>query len=242
MKKNYRIIPTFLLDNRSFVKTKLFKNPKYLGDPINIIRIFNDKFADEICILNISKSLNKNYFSYLKEIFSECFLPLSYGGKIKNIEDVRTIFKIGVDKIIFSTNLIKNKNLVINTVKEVGSQGVVGCINILERLNNYYIYLPETNEKIYNDEIINKIEEVISLGIGELILNFVSRDGTANGYDLKFLQRISKRVNIPLIVLGGAGSKKDFDDAINLGANAVAAGSYFVYMGKRNAVMLSYNK
>ena len=242
MKNNYRTIPTFLLDDRSFVKTRLFKNPKYLGDPINIIRIFNDKFVDEICILNISKNLNNNYFSYLKEIFSECFLPLSYGGKIKTIEDVRTIFKIGVDKIVFSTNLLKNKNLVKNTVKEVGSQGVVGCLNILERSNNHSIYLPETNEEIYNGEVINKIEEFISLGIGELILNFVSKDGTTNGYDLKFLQKITKKVNIPLIVLGGAGSKKDFEDAINLGANAVAAGSYFVYMGKRNAVMLSYNK
>ena len=173
MKKNYRKIPTFLLDNRSFVKTKIFKNPRYLGDPINIIRIFNDKFVDEISILNISKNLNDNYFSYLKDIFSECFLPLSYGGKITSLEDVRTIFKIGVDKIIFSTNLIKDKNLVINTVKEVGSQGVVGCLNILERSNNYSIFLPETNEEIYKDEILNKIEELISFGIGELILNFV---------------------------------------------------------------------
>jgi|MDTG01.3.fsa_nt_gb cyclase len=241
MKKNYRVIPTLLLKDRQFVKTKKFKDPVYLGDPINICRIFNDKFVDELSILNIS---NKEIidFDYLQSLFSECLLPVSYGGKIKNIEEARNIFKCGADKIIFSSNLIKNKNLVVKTVEEVGSQGVVGCLNILKVKEKFYLYLPIFNETIYIKDFKKLIEDILNLGIGEIIFNFVNRDGMRNSYDFNFIKKISNLVTIPLIVLGGANSTDDFKKAIESGANAVAASSFFVFLGKRNAVLISYSK
>ncbi len=242
MKNYHRVIPTLLLQDRDFVKTIKFSNPRYLGDPINIMRIFNDKFVDELCILNITNNLKKNNFDFLKDIFSECLLPLSYGGNIGSIEDVRKIFKIGADKIIFSSNLYQKPELVKETIKEVGSQGVVGCVNVIENANNYSIYLSGTKELIHTNNIQDKIKELVDFGLGELIINFVSRDGMKSGYDYNFIKKISTKIGIPLIVLGGANSKDDFNKAINSGANAVAASSYFVFMGNRDAVMLSYNK
>ena len=224
MISKFRVIPTFLLSERMFVKTEKFENPIYLGDPINLIRIFNDKFVDEISILNISKKTNDINFSYLKDVFSECFLPLSYGGKIKNIQDVRNMFKIGVDKIIFSTNLFKNIKLVKDAVSEVGSQGISGCINIVQKNDEYSIYLPET------------------FGLGELIINFVSRDGMRVGYDCNFIYKISKKIDIPIIALGGASSKEDFNKVVKAGANAAAASSIFVFIGNRKGVIPSYKK
>ena len=242
MISKFRVIPTFLLSERMFVKTEKFENPIYLGDPINLIRIFNDKFVDEICILNISKKTNDINFSYLKDVFSECFLPLSYGGKIKNIQDVRNIFKIGVDKIIFSTNLFKNIKLVKDAVSEVGSQGISGCINIVQKNDEYSIYLPETSEKICFNNVIEKIQEVEKFGLGELIINFVSRDGMRVGYDYNFIDKISKKIDIPIIALGGASSKEDFNKVVKAGANAAAASSIFVFIGNRKGVVPSYKK
>ena len=241
-KKMNRVIPTLLLDNQRFVKTKMFNNPNYLGDPINIMRIFNDKFVDEVCILNITQNSKKINFDYLQKVFSECFLPISYGGLINNIQDVRNIFKIGADKIIFSTNLFKNKNLVIKSINEIGSQGVVGCINLIEKDNKYLIFLPLTNELLEINSIEDYLLELINIGLGEVIINFVNRDGMRTGYDCSFIKKISNIIKIPLIVLGGANTKKDFHQAFQAGANAVAASSYFVYLGKRDAVMVSYNK
>ena len=241
-KKMNRIIPTLLLDDQKFVKTKMFDNPNYLGDPINIMRIFNDKFVDEVCILNITQNSKKINFDYLQKLFSECFLPISYGGLINNIQDVRNIFKIGADKIIFSTNLFKNKNLVIESINEIGSQGVVGCINLIEKDNKYLIYLPLTNEFLEIKSIEDYLLELINIGLGEVIINFVNRDGMRTGYDCSFIKKISNIIKIPLIVLGGANTKKDFHQAFQAGANAVAASSYFVYLGKRDGVMISYSK
>ena len=243
MKHSFRIIPTLLLKDKKFVKTFQFKNPIYLGDPINICRIFNDKLVDELSILNISDNKKSEIdFDYLQLLFSECFLPISYGGKIKNLNQVRNVFKSGADKIIFSSNLYYNKSLVAKTVEEVGSQGVVGCLNILKKNNMLYLYFPLKNEKIYLKDLTKLLQELIKIGIGELILNFVDRDGMRSGYDFEIIKKVSNLISIPLIALGGASSKSDFQKAVYYGASAVAASSYFIFKGNRNAVLISYNK
>lgn len=237
-----RVIPCLLLQDRGLVKTVNFKNPNYIGDPINTVKIFNDKEVDEIVILDIGATAQNKEpdLELLKEIASEAFMPLTYGGGIKTIEQMHQIFNAGYEKICTSSLLFEKPELIKKAVSTFGAQSVVGCIDVK---NNFFsgrtVFTHNGKRAIKKslEEIINHIKD---LEIGELIVNSITKDGTLQGYDHELIKQVSEKMTIPVIPVGGASGLADFSIAVKNGASAVAAGSFFVYNGIHKAVLISY--
>jgi len=224
------------------VKTVGFKNPRYIGDPINTVKLFNNKSVDELCILDITATIEKREpnFAYLKEIASEAFMPLSYGGGITNIDQIKTLFYIGYEKVVLNTAFVTNNDLIKKAVEYAGSQSVVASIDVkTDIFGKRKCYIEDGNVKIKEDPIILAIKAE-ELGVGEILLNSIDKDGTMSGYDLRLVQDVVKAVKIPVIACGGAGSIKDIKDVLHIsGAHAAAAGSFFVYYGEKKAVLIT---
>ncbi len=237
-----RVIPVLLMKDNGLVKTRKFKDPVYVGDPINAVRIFNEKQTDEICILDISATQNKRKpnFKKIEEIASECFMPLSYGGGISNLNDAIQLFSLGVEKIILNSVLKSDPSLITKIAERFGSQSVVVSVDCKKLfLGGYDVVSNSAKSKLSSDPIAFA-KSMVDLGAGELIVHAVDRDGMQNGYDLELINKISKSVSIPTVACGGASSIKDFELAVSHGASAVAAGSFFVFHGKHRAVLISY--
>lgn len=239
---NNRVIPSLLLSNNGLVKTIKFKKEIYIGDPINTIRIFNDKEVDELSLIDIHASKNKSgpNFQTIQRITDECFIPLSYGGGIRNIEDIKKIFKIGVEKVILNSSAISNPNLINEASKMFGSQSIVVSVDIKKdffgKLN---VIKPDNNKKIsisVNDYILDMQDR----GAGEILVNDINRDGVMQGMNLDFIKNISKELQIPLIAAGGVGDLQHIKEGIDAGASAIAVGSFFVFNGPLKAVLISY--
>lgn len=238
-----RIIPTLLIEDKGLVKTINFSNERYLGDPINTVKIFNDKGVDELCILDIRATLENRGpdFEYLEDIASEAFVPLSYGGGITTIEEIKKLFYIGYEKVIINTEFIKNPELIREASKFAGSQSIVVSIDVkTEFLGRKNCYIKSGTEKIRRNPIeLAKMAE--EYGAGEILLNSISKDGTMSGFDLELIRRVSESVSIPVIACGGAKNVEDLKLALREGkADAVAAGSIFVYYGKQKAILINY--
>lgn len=238
-----RIIPTLLIEDKGLVKTINFSKSRYLGDPINAVKIFNDKGVDELCILDIRATLEKRGpdFEYLEDIASEAFVPLSYGGGITTIEEIKRLFYIGYEKVIINTEFIKNPELIRDASKFAGSQSIVVSIDVkTEFLGRRNCYIKSGTEKIKINPIeLAKMAE--EYGAGEILLNSITKDGTMSGFDLDLIKKVSGSVSIPVIACGGAKDINDLKLALKDGkADAVAAGSMFVYYGKQKAVLINY--
>jgi len=231
------------MKNRGFYKGIKFKDHKYVGDPINTVRIFNDKEADEITILDIEASrLNKSIdFDYLKEVVSEAFMPVGYGGGIKTVEDAKRLFTIGIEKVVLNTNAVLNFDLVKSLADKFGSQSVVFSLDVKRTLLGQRVLIKSGTEKTKYEplELALIMQE---LGVGEILLNDIDRDGTFEGYDLELIKSISSKLSVPLIACGGARNLDDFRLAIQAGASACAAGSMFVFHMPHRAVVISYPK
>ena len=239
-----RIIPVLLMKNRGFYKGIKFKNHKYVGDPINTIKIFNEKEVDELIILDIeaSKKSKAIDFEYLKDVVSEAFMPIGYGGGIKSVEDARKLFSIGIEKIILNTYAMLNLNLVKELVDTFGSQSIVFSLDVKKNFfgqRHVYIFSGSKNTKQNPIDVAIKMQ---NLGVGEIILNNIDRDGTFLGYDLDLIRKISSVLSIPLIACGGAKNLEDFKLAKEAGAHACAAGAMFVFHMPHRAVVISYPK
>ena len=237
-----RIIPALLLRDNSLVKTKKFKKENYIGDPINAVKIFNDKEVDEIIFLDIcaSKKQQPN-FEMIEKISSECFMPLAYGGGIKTIEQVKKIFRIGVEKIIINSAAINDYNFLKEIINFVGSQSVIISIDVKRTIFGKYKVYSHQLEKNIETDLLDLLEIANEVGVGEVFINSVDRDGMMNGYDIELLNLVSSNINMPLIACGGAGNITHLKEGLNKGgANAVSAGSMFVYHGKHNAVLINY--
>jgi cyclase len=239
-----RIIPILLLKNRGLYKGIKFKNHKYVGDPINTVRIFNEKEVDELIIFDIiaSKENKQIDFDYIKEIVSEAFMPIGYGGGIKSIEDAKKLFSIGIEKIVLNTGAILNSNLVKELVGMFGSQSIVFSLDVKSTFlggKKVFIKSGTVNTKLNPLEVALKMQ---NLGVGEIILNDIDRDGTFMGYDIELIKTISSKLNIPLVASGGARNLNDFKLAKVAGAHACAAGAMFVYHMPHRAVVISYPK
>ena len=235
-----RIIPTLLIDNGRLVKTIQFNRPNYLGDPINAVKIFNEKLADELCILDISRNRKDIDYGFLHDLATEAFMPLSYGGGITSVEQVKKLFKIGFEKVTINSGLFSGPTLIREAVKYAGSQSIVASIDVRKTLlhgNKCFICNGSKNTRIAPIDMARKAEE---LGVGELFLNSIDRDGMMNGYDLDLIREVSSVLSIPMIACGGAGGLADIKSAIDAGAQAVAAGSIFVYYGAKKAVLINY--
>jgi cyclase len=237
-----RIIPVLLLHKGGLYKTKQFKNPAYIGDPINAVRIFNEKEVDELIILDIDSSKENKAPNYalIEEIVSEAFMPVAYGGGISSLSIAKKLFQLGVEKLIINSALQKNHNLLAEIAAIYGVQAVVACIDykkgFLGGTKAYFVN--GTKKSIYTPQELAQIAE--NAGAGELILNAIDREGTYQGYDINLLKQIVKAVNIPVVISGGASSNADFDDAKHVGASGMAAGSMFIYQRPHNAVLISY--
>lgn len=235
-----RVIPCLLVDDKRLVKTIRFRKPNYLGDPINAVRIYNEKMVDELCILDITrKRENELDFEFLHSIATEAFMPLSYGGGIQNIQQIKKLFHIGFEKIIINSSLVENPDLVTEAVKYAGSQSIIASIDVKRSFFQSYCCIKngKINTKLHPGELARRAQE---LGVGEILLNSIDRDGTMLGYDTELISKISSLTNIPIIACGGAGNLFDMKKAIISGAHAVAAGSIFVYYGAKKGVLINY--
>ncbi len=240
-----RVIPVLLLKNKGLVKTVKFKNPKYIGDPLNSIRIFNEKEVDELIFLDIDASKNamEPDYNLIKDFASECFMPVCYGGGISNIEQIKKIFTLGIEKIAINHSSLQNSNLIKQAVKIYGSQSIVVAIDIKKSFMGKYQIYNHVKKKNLKRTFLEYIKNIEDLGAGEIFINNVDLDGTQKGYDINLLKQVVKHTKIPVIACGGAGKLQDFQ-IIKKEANisAVAAGSFFVFQGKRNAVLITYPK
>ena len=239
-----RIIPCLLVHNRGLVKTTKFKDFKYVGDPINAVKIFNEKEVDELIVLDIDASINGTEPDYqmIENLAMECRMPLCYGGGIKNVEQALHIFGLGVEKIAVSSLAIKNPTMVGEIARKVGNQSIVVVIDAKKKnLSNKYeafIHNGKTNTKI---EVERLALDLVKMGVGEIVINSIDRDGTMAGYDTNLIKRIRDTISIPLTVLGGAGSYEDLGSLISAnGIIGAGGGSLFVFKGKYRAVLINY--
>jgi len=238
-----RIIPTLLLSKQRLVKTKNFKNPKYIGDPLNAIRIFNEKFVDELIILDINKRDIDNSIDYdfLKDLFSECFVPVTYGGGISSLKDADKIFKLGVEKVCVNSLALRDINMIKDFSQNFGSQSIVVSIDIYRNFfDKIEIYNHRTSQKVIKLNLEEYLNQIETLGAGEVLINSVNRDGTMSGMDLKLIENACSITNLPIIFSGGIGSIDDIKNAFKFNISGVSAGSFFVFYGPYKAVLISY--
>ncbi len=238
-----RIIPCLLLQEESLVKTVKFGNPVYVGDPINAVKIFNEKEVDELIILDIteSRSHQKPVFNLISEIAEECFMPLCYGGGIGSLEDMERLFRIGIEKISINSGAVRKPDFITEAVRLFGGQSIVVSIDVKkDPLGKYEVFINggRTGTGLHPIDFAKRMEEK---GAGEILLNSIDRDGTMQGYDIELIKNVSEAVHIPVIACGGAGRLSDFQSVIREGgASAAAAGSFFVFFGKHKAVLMTY--
>ncbi|MFA6129464.1 MAG: AglZ/HisF2 family acetamidino modification protein [Candidatus Omnitrophota bacterium] len=238
-----RIIPCLLLQGAGLVKTIKFKNEKYIGDPVNAIKIFNEKGADELIFLDIMASIEnrKPDFALISQVAAECFMPVCYGGGIKEIDDAKRIFNSGIEKISLGSGAIEKPEFIRELVRIFGSQSIVACLDVKKNLlGNYEVVIHRARKKT-GLEPWAAAKKMQDMGVGELLINSVDRDGTMSGYDLGLMQKITKNISIPVIACGGAGNLKHIAEVINEGgASSGAAGSLFVFHSKRRGVLINY--
>ena len=238
-----RLIPTLLLDGNGLVKTVSFKKKTYIGDPINTVRLFNDMEVDELTLLDINTAKNKEGINYtlLKDIASECFMPLAYGGGIKSLDDIGRMFEIGFEKVIINSATISNPKIIIEASKLFGAQSIVGSIDVKKNIwGKQQVVINGATKSIKTNPVEHAIR-LKNMGCGELLLTSVDREGKMEGFDINLIQSVTSKVDIPVIASGGAGNLSDFQKAIYIGkASAVAAGSLFVYQSKTKGILINY--
>ncbi len=239
-----RIIPCLLIKNKGLVKTVNFKNAKYVGDPINAVRIFNEKEVDELMVLDIDASFRNTEpdLKMIENLAAECRMPFCYGGGIKTADQAQRIIGLGVEKVAISSAVADNPELVSQMAKQIGSQSVAVVIDAKRKLigGNYEVYTHNGKKKTGKCPIAfaKQLEDV---GAGEVILNCIDNDGMMKGYDLALVEKIRMAINIPLTVIGGAGSLHDIGQLIKkCGIIGAAAGSLFVFKGIYRAVLINY--
>jgi imidazole glycerol-phosphate synthase subunit HisF len=238
-----RIIPVLLLRDKGLVKTIRFRDPRYIGDPINAVRIFNDLKADELVFLDIGASIENRVVSekLVTAIGDEAFMPFAVGGGITDLDQMERLFKAGAEKVVINTGAFNNPGIIEDAAKYFGSQSIIVSIDVRQTLfKRQRVYIREGREKTRLDPV-TWAERAAGLGAGEIMINSMDRDGMMIGYDLDLIRRVSDAVAVPVIACGGAGSLEDFWQGFDRGgAHALAAGSLFVYHGPRKAVLVNY--
>jgi cyclase len=240
-----RLIPVLLVHQRGLVKTRKFADPKYVGDPLNAVRIFNEKEVDEIVVIDIDATRERREpdYSMIGKLASECRMPLCYGGGVKSPEQVERIIRLGVEKVAVSSAAIADEEMVVESARRVGGQSIVIVLDVkkagfLTKRYELFTHNGSTATGIHPVDFARRMQE---LGAGEILLNSIDRDGTGEGYDLPLVDEVRREVSLPLTVLGGAGSLDDVQDLVRrYGVIGAAAGSMFVFKGKYRAVLIQY--
>jgi cyclase len=238
-----RVIPCLLLKNKGLVKTVQFKEPRYVGDPINAVWIFNQKEVDELIFLDImaTKERNKPPIELISKISDECFMPLTVGGGIRSVEDIKELLNAGAEKVSINTYAVENPSFIKEASNVFGSQSIVVAIDVKRHKKGLYEAFTNGGTRPAGIDPVSLAVEMEAVGAGEILINSIDRDGTWEGYDIELIREVSDAVNIPVIACGGAGKLEDLAAAINGGhASAVAAGSFFVFHGRRRAVLINF--
>lgn len=239
-----RIIPCLLIQDGGLVKTVRFKDPKYVGDPINAVKIFNEKEADELIVLDIDasvKGVEPNY-KQIANLAAECRMPLCYGGGIRTAEQAKKIISLGVEKVAISSAALNDPMLITRIAEEIGRQSVVVVLDhkhrMLSKSQDVWIHNGTRNTK---RSVLDVALEMQALGAGEIVINSIENDGRMQGYDVTLAAKLRETVNLPITVLGGGGSLEHMHDVVaKCGVVGVAAGSFFVFKGPYRAVLISY--
>ena len=239
-----RIIPCLRVHNKGLVKTTAFKDPKYVGDPINAVKIFNEKEVDELIVLDIDATVRKRGpdFGMIKNLAVECRMPFCYGGGVSTVEMAKRIISLGAEKVALSSSAMENPSLLSQIGKAVGVQSVVVILDVKKRslFGGYEVYI-HNGTKATGLKLSEAVKMIDTYGVGELVINSIDRDGGMQGYDFSLIDVARQLTDVPLTVLGGAGSLEDIGRLIGrykiIGA---AAGSLFVFKGKYRAVLINY--
>ena len=238
-----RVIPVLLIEGNGLVKTRKFKDPVYVGDPVNAVRIFSDKEADEIAVLDIraAKSRGEPNYELLTEMAGEAFMPMAYGGGVRSLIQIRKLIRSGIEKVIINSAAIESLDVVREAVSTFGSQAIVGALDVRKSMIGGPRLVSHSATRDVNVPFLEHLDRLVDAGVGEVLVTSVDRDGEMVGYDLDVVRKVSSRVTVPVIANGGAGSFSHLEAAVHeAGASAVAAGSMFVFHGKRRAVLISY--
>ena len=224
------------------MKTIRFSKPRYVGDPINAVRIFNEKQVDELVLLDIdaSKEQREPEYQLIEDIAAEAFMPIAYGGGIKNVDEASRLVNLGAEKTVINTAALRGLDVIESISERLGSQSVVISVNAKKKRREGYRVFDSTIRRTTTYYVAQHVKDAVEAGAGEVFVNDVRRDGTFEGFDLDLIRAVSGAVDVPVIASGGAGQLEDFRFAVDAGASAVAAGSMFVYIGKHRAVMINY--
>jgi len=246
-----RIIPCLLLKNKGLVKTTQFRDPTYIGDPINAVRIFNQKEVDELIFLDIvpcrenykinSIKDNNDTFRFIKMISEECSMPLAFGGGIQSLDDIRVILSTGVEKVVINTHAFLNPDLIKKSSEIFGCQSIVVSMDVKKNHNGSYQVFTHGGIRSTEVSAVGYAKKMAAIGAGELFVNSIDLDGSRAGYDINLINQVASSVDIPVIACGGAGSISHLHEALHKGnASAVAAGSMFVFSGRKRGVLINY--
>lgn len=240
--KRVRVIPVLLLSQSGMVKTERFAKPRYLGDPINAVKIFNEKRADELVLLDIEATAKGRIeFDWVADIVSEAFMPIGYGGGISSIQQAAELFKRGVEKIVLNTAAVENPNLINEIAARYGNQAVVASIDVKKNFWKKNRVYTRNGRKEASTDPVTLARQCRDAGAGEIILTSIDREGTFGGYDTALLAAVAGAVDIPVVANGGAGAIADFERAVTDGkCSAVAASSMFVFAKKGEGMLISY--
>ena len=238
-----RVIPCLLIRGNGLVKTRKFKDPVYVGDPVNAMRIFSEKEVDEIVLLDIDASREGREPNYelIAEMAGEAFMPAAYGGGIRNLDQVRRLIRAGIEKVVINTAATESTDVIRAAADVFGNQAVVGAVDVKRTILGGYRVVAKSATVEIKAGLEEHVQNLITAGVGEIFVNSVDRDGMMEGYDLQLIRSVTRIVNVPVIACGGAGTVDHLSQAVREGgASAVAAGSMFVFHGKRRAVLINY--
>lgn len=243
MKENRpRLIPALSILNRRLVKTTRFKAPKYLGDPINAVKIFSELEADELCILDIGATRTGNIdFDYIEEVASEAFMPISYGGAITSVSDAERLVRSGVEKVIVCSQALADARLLRELSSTLGASSTVLAIDVRKTMfSNRWIPFAHAGTKQVKIDLFNYLAIAQDSGVGEILVTDVERDGTYSGINIDLLREIRSHISVPLLISGGASNLSDYANAVEVGADGIVASSMLVYHGVHRAVLINY--
>lgn len=238
-----RVIPCLLLSRHGLVKTVRFKSPQYIGDPINAIKILNEKRVDELILIDITAGRERGEPNYtlLEQIANECYMPLCYGGGVTSLVQAKRIVNLGVEKISINHAAIKTPELVGELVADLGSSSVIVSLDVKRNWRGQYRIFDSWRRRLTHLDPFEHASRLVSMGAGEVFVNDVDRDGTQQGYDLELIKRFTRTMDVPVVACGGAWEKAHLRAVVkNAGASAAAAGSMFVYYGRHKAVLIQY--
>ena len=238
-----RIIPCLLIKDGGLVKTRRFGDPKYVGDPINAVRIFNEKQVDELIVLDIDATAKYKEpdLDMISDLASECRMPLCYGSGVKTVDQICSIIELGVEKVSLSSEAIHNPTLVEQGASFVGNQSIVVTLDVRKKLFGKYKTYIQNGHIDTGQSPVDLVRKFQDVGAGEILINSIDNDGMMKGYDLDLIKNIKDKISIPLSVLGGAGSLEDIGYLIQqYGQLGACAGSMFVFKGVYRAVLISY--